>query len=208
MKADAKPRLVKRFWIKSQYSTAFLDVARNIAKADPPLWLLVGLTHFSAGIGSDKAKYRQQFDRIVGDMSDAVNVLLEWLPIYRQLGFGAQCPDEIKVALAILPKIKAELDQLGSPPHRPKNANREICAAVVVEASRLLHGNVARRSEQLYEACNDYWRACGGDEIGETGDRLNWRRAVETSKQPWIRKILSAIKAQPELDRPAVQNSI
>jgi hypothetical protein len=193
---------------KPQYSTAFVDVGRRIAKADPPLWLLVGLTHFSADIGKDTSKYRQQFNDIVGQLSNATDVMLRWLPMFQHLGWGAECPDEIKVVLAMLPRIKADLDRLKPNTGRPKNARRDVCAAVVVEAWQLLHGKVRRRSEeQLYEACNDYWRACGGEEIGETSDRSNWRRAVETGDQAWIKSGLLAMKAIPELDRPAVQNS-
>jgi hypothetical protein len=136
MKADAKPSL--RFRIKTQYSTAFVGVARSIANTHPPLWLLVGLTHFSDGIGNDTSKHKQFTKDITGKMSEAAALLLRWLPMYERAGYGLQCPDEIKAVLALLPKIKADLDQLSTPSEgRPKNVRREICAAVVVEAWRL-----------------------------------------------------------------------
>jgi len=192
---------------KPQYNSRFVGVARDIAKGDPAFWLLVGLTHFSADIGNDTSEYNQQFNYVVGELSNATDVMLRWLPMYQHLGWGFQCPNEIKVVLAMLPSIQANLDRLKPHTGRPKDAKRDVCAAVVVEAWQLLHGEIKRRSEELYEICNAYWRACGGEEIGETSDRTNWRRAVETSDQEWIRSGLLAMKAIPELDRPLVQNS-
>src|SRR5262249_47193594 len=200
-----------RITFKPQYNTGFIEMARRISKADPPLWLLVALTHFSADIGNDTSEHRQFREEIAGKMSDAATVLLRWLPIYAVGAYGVQCPDDVKVVLALLPRIKAQLDQF-SKPHigRPKRpVRRDICAAVVVEASRLLQGKAHRRSEELYEVCNDYWHACGGEEIGKTGDRSNWRRSVGATKHAtWVRSVLLAMKAVPELDRPLVQNSI
>jgi hypothetical protein len=201
--------LPARITFKPQYNTDFVKVARRIAKDEPPLWLLVGLTHFSADIGNDTSEHTQFAKEIIGQMSDAATVLLRWLPVFGSGAYGVQCPEHVRAVLALLPRIKAHLDWL-SKPHigRPKDERRDVCAAVVVEAWQLLHGKVQRRSEELYEVCNDYWRACGGEEIGETGDLLNWRRAVKaTENAEWVRSGLLAMKAIPELDRPAVQNS-
>ena len=103
MKADAKSTL--RFRIKTQYSAAFIGVARSIAKADPPLWSLVGLTHFGDYIGNDTSEHRQFTKDVTGKMSNAAALLLRWLPMYERAGYGLQCPDEIKAVLALLPKI-------------------------------------------------------------------------------------------------------
>jgi hypothetical protein len=39
-----------KFRVPLEYNGAFLDVARTIAKGEPPQWLLICLTHFSASI--------------------------------------------------------------------------------------------------------------------------------------------------------------
>jgi hypothetical protein len=52
---------------------------------------------------------------------------------------------------------------------------RLTCAAVVVEAWKLIHGNAKPQSIEVLSACADYWQACGGAER----DAKNWRRDTE-----------------------------
>ena len=65
-----------------------------------------------------------------------------------------------------------------------------ICAEVIVEAWKLIHGKAEPRSEKVYEACEEYWQACGGP----ASDLNNWRRHVEKASaknaNPWIREVL------------------
>jgi len=62
---------------------------------------------------------------------------------------------------------------------QPLDDRRELCAMVAVEATLLIHGRVQPRSRSLLEACNDYWRASGGEQIGGWEDPVNWRRPVD-----------------------------
>lgn len=190
------------------YNPVFVEVARRIAKGEPPLWLLIGLTHFGEGIGTDTSDVRKQLKNIVEQMHDAAGVLLKWLPLYQQPQYGLKCPDDVTVVLDALPRIREDLERVNKQGlGRPPNVRREICAAVAVEAWRLLRGKAELRSEELYEVCSEYWRACGGGEIGETDDIENWRRPVKVgSDLIWVRDVLSAIAAQMAAVA-AVQNS-
>jgi hypothetical protein len=187
--------------ISREYEPVFLDVARRIAKGDPPQWLLIGLNHFGGSIGSDTSELRDQLKKTVEQMRDAAGVLLRWLPIYQNLGFGIQCPDDVTVVLDALPRIMKDLERLNQERSgRRPNARREICAAVIVEASKLLHGKAEHRSLSLQLACNDYWRACGGEPIGEIEDPENWRRPIKralVADHAWIRSVLQELVQKP-----------
>jgi len=53
------------------------------------------------------------------------------------------------------------------------------------------------RSIVFQQACNDYWRACGCEEIGAIGDIENWRRPLERAldeDHAWIRAMLLAVQ--------------
>jgi hypothetical protein len=175
--------------------TAFIPVARIIAKGEPPPWLLIGLNHFGSYIASDTSDKRKLFQNAVEQMDRAAEVLLRWLPFYYQsMGYGAQCPDEVTVVLASLPRIKKDLELLSRKrTGRRPDVRREICAAVIIEAWKLIHGKAEPRSQQLEQACKDYWGVCGGAEIGATDDPENWRRPIEralATDHEWVRAIL------------------
>ena len=184
--------------VELEYKPVFVEVGRRIAKGEPPLWLLIGLTHFSGSIGSDASDLRERFKNIVEQMHDAAGVLLKWLPIYQQPGYGLQCPDDVTVVLDALPRIKKDLERLNRQGlGRPPNVRREICAAVVVEAWRLIRGKAEPRSGETEQACKDYWQTCGGGPTGKIDDRENWRRTIKdalTTDHQWIRKILLAVQ--------------
>src|SRR2546430_2493267 len=60
-------------------NSKFDGVARSIAKGDPPDWLVLGLQHFSGGIGVDVSKKdRRSFDTILKQMQGAVHTLTTW----------------------------------------------------------------------------------------------------------------------------------
>jgi hypothetical protein len=133
-----------------EYNDAFVDVGRKIAKGNPPLWLLVGLNHFSEGIGANAASQMPPFIDLT---HDAAQTLLRWLPVFQHLGFGYRCPDDVAVVLDRLPRIVKDLERLRRRKiGRKRNVPREVCAAVVVEAWKLLHRKAEPRGEALMES--------------------------------------------------------
>ena len=177
----------------------FSDVARIIAKGDPPKWLVLGLTQFSGGIGVDTSNEdRQRFETLIKRMHEAADTLIKWLPIWGQLPYGIQYPEDVAVVLDALPRIKKDLDRLDRKQigRRPDH-QREICAAVIVEAWKIIRGRAKPRSLQLQQACSDYWQACGGKQIGGWDDPENWRRPVEralATDHEWISLVLLAVQ--------------
>src|SRR5215472_3213485 len=121
-------------------------VARTIAQGDPPKWLVVGLTQFSPGIGSNDAT-DIDIHTIIERMQDATHVLMTWLPLYMHFPFGLPCPDEVALALYILPQIRKDLDRVAktikSKGRRP-DAARVVCAAVVARAWKIVHGKASK----------------------------------------------------------------
>jgi len=186
MKADAKP--------------TFADVAKLIAKGSPPEWLVEGLDFFSGFIGSDpiSTTRRKELEEIIVRMRDAADYLTKHLPLFTHLSLGLRCPDDVAVALTVLPKIKKRLAHAILPRRgggRHPSDERKLCAAVVVEAWGVVHGKPEPESPKLWTACNEYWQACGRAYRGSDVD--TWRsdcRAALADNHEWIRRILSAFK--------------
>jgi hypothetical protein len=176
----------------------FPGIASIIAKGEPPTWLIHALEHFSDELGTvGTLEERKKLENVLGEMNDAIEVLLKWLPIFEHLPFGVECPDDAAVALDALPGIKKDLDRLINKVRSRSVVGHEICAAVIVEAWKLLHGEAEPRSLQLQLACKEYWLACGGEPRGETDDLENWRRPVEralVTNHSWVRSILLAVQ--------------
>jgi hypothetical protein len=178
-----------------EYDPVFVEAATKIAKGEPPLWLLIALTRFdlrSPDIPTPDPR------EIFMQMHNAAVCLETWLPIFHRLPFGQKCPDDVRVVLEALPRIRKDHLQVLAKPRRkgrrPKTG-QWICAGVVVEAWRLCHGEVEPRSEELYGACEEYWTACGGERIGPGGDITKWRRHVENSlENGWIRNVMEAVR--------------
>jgi hypothetical protein len=176
---------------------AFGPVAAMITKGPEPEWLILGLEHFSLGIaGGDFTKEdHQKFVEVLERMEQACDTLIQWLPVYKHMGFGVQCPEEVWIALQVLPLIKADLPHTGRKIGRRPDTGQGVCAAVIVEAWKLCRGKVAPRSEALYAACQAYWRACGG--AGDTDDQTNWRWNVEQAiadDNGWIRQAFQSMR--------------
>ena len=156
---------------------SFIEAARLIGGDPPPEWLVIGLEHFSVDTEKDGG-----FDGIVQQTKDAADTLLKYLPAFQHLPFGLPCPPDVAVVLDSLERLKPDLDRLrgttGRPNHRPPDVRRQMCADVVVEAWKLVHGEAKPYSEKLYDACTAYWRACGGREIGEANNPRVWERNV------------------------------
>jgi hypothetical protein len=59
-----------------------------------------------------------------------------------------------------------------------KKPGRVTCALIVIEAWTFATGlTPGANNKAVQEICNDYWRACGGQPIGED-DPGNWRRSM------------------------------
>src|SRR5262249_59300128 len=116
----------------------------------------------------------------------------------------------IALMLYALPRLKADLDRLRKKSvGRPPDTQREICAAVVVEAWKLTRGKAEPHSLHLRKACSDYWLACGGKHVGED-DPDNCRRPIERAlavDHSWISQILLAVQNSDLSALSAVQNS-
>ena len=182
--------------MKTPPDPKFAGVARSIAQGDPPEWLLVSLTHFSPGIGDEDPSDIDMY-KIIEEMKSATDTLIKWLPAYQCFPFGYPCPEEVPIALHVLPRIKEDLDKLAKKRMgRPPDAQRETCAAVVAMAWKLLYGKIEPQSLKLQQACGEYWQACGGKQIGGSDLAENWRRPIErvlADGYPWIEDFMSAI---------------
>ena len=171
---------------------AFVAVSALIARGPIPGWLILGLEHFSIGIaGGDFTKEdRKRFVEVFAEMELACNILIHGLPLFEHIGFGIQCPGEVRIALEVLPLIKAELPHTASIIGRRPDTRQGICAAVIVEAWKFF-GEAGPPSEALYKACQAYWAACG------RGETDNWPRDVEQAMADdngWIRQAFQAVQ--------------
>jgi hypothetical protein len=170
---------------------AFAAVGALIAKGPAPGWLIVGLEHFSLGIarGDFTKEDQKRFVEVFEEMERACDTLIQWLPLYEHIGFGIQCPDEVRIALDVLPLIKTELPHTSRIIRRRPDTRQGICAAVVVEAWKFF--GQPDGSEAIYEACQAYWDACGRGEVN------NWPQDVEQAAKDdngWIRQAFLAVQ--------------
>jgi hypothetical protein len=168
-------------------------VARTIANRDPPEWLVLALANFQDFVGGEvTSEEAKGFAEFTAQMHDAAGKLITWLPAFMNMPSVIKPPDEVRIALEVLPKIKAYLARaMNEPPRKggPRpNVERQLCAAIVVEAWTLIHGKAQSRSDKLYLACNEYWQACGHEYRSE-----GWRRDVEdaiNNPREWVREVL------------------
>ena len=177
-------------------------VASTIAKGDPPEWLVLALANFQDFVGGEiTSEEDRRYAQITEQMHDAAGKLITWLPAFMHMPSVIKAPDEVHTALEVLPKIKAYLARaMNQPPRKggPRpNVERQVCAAIAVEAWTLIHGKAQPRSDWLYRACNEYWQACGHEYRSE-----GWRRDVEdaiNNPQKWVRDVLIWHKTQARL---------
>jgi len=165
-------------------TAAFEEVASKIANGKTPKWLLIGLNHFSKFIRLEPKLTSKEAREIDERMLEAARYLTKWLPTYYDLEkeFGFECPDCVDTASIALHELtellEKDINEAQTGVGRKANIQQRICASVVVEAWRLIHGKVKHRSRALLDTCIDYWLACGRELTDEINDPENWRRSV------------------------------
>jgi hypothetical protein len=169
---------------------SFDAVARTIAQGNPPDWLVPALEHFRGFVGGKPLSNKewQWAWKHSEEMRRAADILIKDL---QRIFKGVSSPD-VATAIKVLTKTKSFYQERprtrgGHNPHAP----RLVCAAVIVEAFRLVRGNVEPRNKEVLETCADYWAACGHEER----DAENWWRdtnhAVANPDQ-FVQQILAA----------------
>jgi hypothetical protein len=178
---------------------AFVATARLICDGSAPEWLTLGLAHFSdiiaeEPIPSDEAR---RLSQTIKRMHDAADYLIKWIPTFNHTAL-LDFPDEAAAALRALPRVKRFLanatpSRAGGP---SPNVRRHTCAAVVVEAWRIVHGEPEPEGLKLWEACNEYWKACGHEYYQVSTE--TWRRycqaVADGTYGRWIRVVLLAYR--------------
>ena len=180
----------------------FADVARTIAKGEPPKWLLIGLNHFSKFIRPEPKLTSKEQDREIDErMLEAAQYLTKWLPVYAYLEeFGFECPACVDTASNALHELieilEKDISEAPTGPGTKPNIQQRICASVVVEAWRLIHDGdeIQPRSGALGQTCIDYWLACGRELTDEINEPENWRHSIKYAldKGEGVREILEA----------------
>jgi hypothetical protein len=174
---------------------ALRHVATLIAKGDPPQWLVDGLKHFAI----NPAPAPKEAVEVIERMRKATDVLLRYVPLFEHLDWGLRVLDVPKT-MAVLSQLKHWLDRAKAKPKtgRPASFEREICAQVVLEAWKQCRGKTEPHSQQLREACEEYWKAWKGKPVGKAGDVENWRRTIERAdakKVTIFEKVFVALRA-------------
>jgi hypothetical protein len=179
----------------------FADVANKITNGDPPEWLLIGLNHFSKFIQLEPKLTSKEDREIDVQMLKAAQYLTKWLPVYAYLEeFGFEYPDCVDTASNALHELieilEKEISEARTGPGLKPNIQQRICASVVVEAWRLIHGEVQPRSQSLGETCRDYWLACGRKHTDVVDDPENWRPYIGyvLDKGEGVREVLERIE--------------
>jgi hypothetical protein len=180
--------------MKPPSPSPFANVARLIANDKPqPEWLIPALEHFSTkkGTWDDYVRWVKKTKRVY----DAAELVLKALH-GRSYGNGGDFDrgDDMEITHDVLTAFMEDLATgmaLASRRGGPKpNIRRWVCAAVLAEAWKEVHGEAAARGDRFYEACNEYWVACGGEYRGEDYTE-NWRRDVERGVSVGVSKYVA-----------------
>lgn len=184
-------------WRTDDPSGPFVATARLIARGSTPEWLTLSLAHFSKIIAEEPVLSDDARRLAIKRMDDAADYLIKWLPTFHHAAL-LDFPDD--GALQALPRLKFFLDRAMDTARagelRP-NVRRQTCAAVVVEAWRITHGEPVPDGLRLWEACNEYWKACGYEYYQVSTE--TWRRYCQAIADgnygKWIRVVLQAYRA-------------
>jgi hypothetical protein len=171
-------------------------IGRSLQNGNAPEWLAIALEYFSAFLRPSTVDDKQA-KRVIEEATAATDTLMKYLPHLYNFPGTQRPPEHVLLVLALLLEIKKHLLRLNPKRKgRKPNSADEICAAVVVEAWKLIHGGVKARSDALYSACYEYWWACTG-EAEPWKDPIKWRRPVERAIDhdiAWIRDLMSEIR--------------
>jgi hypothetical protein len=84
-------------------------------------------------------------------------------------------PAARKVTRDIVALCDTALRNISAKGGRTKIPGRVTCALIVIEAWAFAKGKTpGANNSKTQEACEDYWRACGGQPVGK-GEPGNWR---------------------------------
>jgi hypothetical protein len=204
----------------------FTDIARDIARGEPPDWLVPALEELArhvatAGLNEERdpkrAELRERFRRVhivakkMDRTLDAIRDGLVWIPV-KDIDNLRTIRGALRTAIEVCDRALKRISAGGGRTrarHQAEPTARVICAIIVIEAWATVHGKPLRggHNERIGEICMKYWRTCGGPPIGKGSKGEgpnNWRRPME--------KALSDNSAlgeyvRSELRRGAAQNS-
>lgn len=178
-------------------ASPFTNVAHILANGKPlPKWLIQDLERESPLIACRKS--------VPGDEDEDRALLAAVKDLERRLMWEVHVHDIIEKkwpglpAPMILDETMNKLTELAQyledqlrPPRKggqTPDSRRRVCAGVCADAWRRLHGEVQPFSVRLWQACEEYWQACGHPETSTSGRLKNWepflkwaRDAADTS---------------------------
>jgi len=161
-------------------ASSFAHVARIIAKGEPPEWLAPQLATFSPAVSAVQItpEVRQRYKKRLRRMQEAVATMIELFPLFDRSDDPrfdhAPMVGDINESLLNLRDWLEQFARSGK--GRRPHFGRELCADLIVHYWRKCHGRAEPRSDKAYEACEEYWRACGGE---PSSDIQNWRKMVQ-----------------------------
>jgi len=119
----------------------FEEVADLIAGDEAEEWLVDGLMHFSPLIDVEprSAAEDHEYDAILTDVQNATRCLIKWLPLFLAAPVNFRTND-VTIVLDALPRIEEVLAKALKPRDGRPNMAHRICAQVVVEVWRIVHG--------------------------------------------------------------------
>ena len=172
----AEHRPASRRPMRSPTASPFLSAARLIAKGEPPDWLIPALEHFSPLVGYPRNPGDEAEDQA---MIEAARNLEQHLATFAggEEKFGLAVPACVHTVLIELPELIEFLESQLRPVRKggpTPDSRRKVCAGVCAELWRREHGEMQPFSVKLWEACEEYWQACGNHETSGSGRLKNW----------------------------------
>src|SRR5262245_38704964 len=178
----------------------FTDIARDIARGEPPEWLVPALEELArhvatAGLSEEgdpkRAELRSRFGRVqtaakkMDRTLDAIQWGLLWMP-FKDIDNLRTTRGALQTAIEVCDRALKRIPDRGRRTRARRQAGptaRVICAIIIAEAWTTVHGQLrGGHNERIGEICMKYWLACGGPPIGRAskgGGPNNWRRPME-----------------------------
>ena len=187
-----------------QIATKLEAVAWSLAQGEPPPQWVTPLLFDQGRLinGRQPGPYDDDYTKkLIKKATD----LERALSIYGEIEseYGLPAGEAVEHASTALVELIDHLESELRPPRRggpTPDGRRRICAAVCAYVWRRLHGKVQRYSPRLQEVCEQYWKACGQPETGDSSKgntAKNWeefsRVILTTASTPSVStKSLSA----------------